>query len=230
VRPARPALVIGALSALAGVTLIWWERATVHRPIYVSELGARGMPSAVPFAVALILIAVGSVLIAAAGRHPTVRFPGLGRWSIAATLALSSVFFVVASQVSCTAGCPVPLTAGSSLQDLVHTVAAVLGFVAGCAAMLQVGLVRRRDAMTRISAAACVAVAAVTITGGMLSIFRTASDVGGVLEFVGTTIAVVWLVCYGFWLAAMPHGSRSTEVAEPMPAVYERPEASNAIS
>jgi len=206
---ARTILTIGSLAALAGVIVIWAARATITRPIYVSELGAAGMNTSVDFAVALLLIAAGGVLIAVAGRHPRSRLPLLGMWSTAATIAVSSVFFVVASQVSCSAGCPVPIVGrGSTLQDLVHTTAAVLGFAAGCVAMLQVGFIGRRMRIARFSAAACCLVAAITIVGGMLSIFRTATDIGGVLEFIGTTVAVGWLACYGLWLAWRPVAAR----------------------
>jgi len=201
----RAILTIGSLAAFAGVGLIWIARASIPRAVYVSELGATGMHTATVFTLALLLIAAGGVLIALTGQHPHSRIPVLGAWSIAVTIAISSVFFVVASQVSCTAGCPVPLVGvGSTFQDLVHTTAAVLGFVAGCVAMLQVGFVGRRMRVAWFSAAACSAVAVITIVGGMLSIFRTATDFGGVLEFVGTTIAVVWLAGYGLWLAWRP--------------------------
>jgi hypothetical protein len=240
----RLALTAGALASVAGVLLIWLARASVHRPIYVSELGARGMPTAPLFVTALLLVAAGAALIAIAGIHPRLRLPLIGTASIGATIAISSVFFVVASQVSCTAGCPVPLVgAGSTFQDLVHTTAAVLGFVAGCAAMLQVGLVGWRMRIARFSIAACCAVAVITIIGGMLSIFRTATDVGGVLEFVGTTVAIGWLACYGLWLAWRPRvpevapgiapevvSARIQEPAAERVAGYERPDAISASS
>lgn len=238
----RVALTAGALASIAGVLLIWLARASIQRPIYVSELGARGMPTATLFATALLLVAAGAALIAIAGRHPRFRLPLIGTASAGGAIAISSVFFVVASQVSCTAGCPVPIVgAGSTFQDLVHTTAAVLGFVAGCAAMLQVGLVGWRMRIARFSIAACCAVAVITIVGGMLSIFRTATDVGGVLEFVGTTVAIGWLACYGLWLAWRPSvrqavlehshglGAQRAELDERV-EVYERPDAISASS
>jgi len=218
----RATLIIGSLAALAGVALIWADKASIPRPVYVSELGAQGMRTATGFAVALMLIAGGGVLIAVVGRHPHARLPVLGTWSVAVTIALSSVCFIVASQVSCTAGCPVPLVGpGATFQDLVHTVSAVLGFAAGCLAMLQVGFAGRRSRIAQFSAGACCLVAVITIVGGMLSIFHTATDVGGMLEFIGTTVAVGWLACYGLWLAWRPS----------VPAAgYERPAAMSASS
>jgi hypothetical protein len=229
----RIALTAGAVASVAGVGLIWFARAHIPRPVYVSELGARGMPTAPLFVVALLLVAAGAALIAIAGRHPRFRLPLIGTASAGGTIAISSVFFVVASQVSCTAGCPVPLVgAGTTFQDLVHTTAAVLGFVAGCAAMLQVGLVGWRMRIARFSIAACCAVAVITIVGGMLSIFRTATDLGGVLEFVGTTVAIGWLACYGLWLAWRPrvHEVEPTTVAAERVERYERPDAISASS
>lgn len=225
----RVALTAGALASLAGVSLIWLARASIQRPIYVSELGAHGMSTAPLFVTALLLVAAGGALIAIAGGHPQSRLPLIGTASVGGTIAISSVFFVVASQVSCTAGCPVPLVgAGSTFQDLVHTTAAVLGFVAGCFAMLQVGCAGRRMPIARFSAAACCLVGAITIVGGMLSIFRTATDVGGVLEFIGTTVAIGWLTCYGLWLAWRP---RMRSVGhERAIEVYDRPLAISASS
>jgi hypothetical protein len=230
---ARVALTAGALVSFVGVVLIWLARARIQRPIYVSELGARGMSTAPLFVTALLLVAVGGALIAIAGGHPRSRLPLIGKASIGGTIAVSSVCFVVASQVSCTAGCPLPLVgAGSTFQDLVHTTAAVLGFVAGCFAMLQVGFAGQRMRIARFSAAACCAVAVITIIGGMLSIFRTATDVGGVLEFIGTTVAIGWLACYGLWLAWRPSlardpGERTSGYER---SAYERPDAISASS
>jgi hypothetical protein len=226
------ALAAGAVAALAGVSMIWLARASIHRAVYVSELGAKGMNTATDFAIALLLVAFGGALIAVVGRHP--RAPGiLGAWTIGATIALSSVFFVVASQVSCTAGCPLPiLSAASTMQDLVHTVCAVLGFASGCLAMLQLGVIGRGSVMARVSLAACALVGVITIIGGLLSIFGTASDVGGVLEFIGTTVAVTWLAAYGLWLAwrLIPAAVAPSDRADAAVATYERPAAINLSS
>ena len=52
-------LAIGTICVLGGLAVIWAARLTVPYPVYVSELGAAGAPTARPFAAALVLIAIG---------------------------------------------------------------------------------------------------------------------------------------------------------------------------
>jgi hypothetical protein len=47
----------------------------------------------------------------------------------------------------------------------------------------------------------CVAVAGITILGGMLAIVHVATDVGAWLELVGTTVAILWIAVYSIALA-----------------------------
>jgi hypothetical protein len=72
----------------------------------------------------------------------------------------------------------------------------------------------------------------ITIIGGLLSIFRTATDVGGVLEFIGTTVAIGWLACYGLWLAWRPSLVRdpAERTSDYERSAYERPDAISASS
>ena len=208
----RSILTVGALAALAGVVVIWAARASVHHPVYVSELGAQRMPTATAFAVALLLIAAGGAVIAVLGRHPRVGRPLLMAWPIGATIGVSSVCFAVASQVTCTATCPVPVVnPASTPQDLIHITAAVLGFAAGCVAMVQVAVAHGDRIVARASLAAGVLVGVITIVGGVLAILRRAVDVGALLEFSATTVAVTWLAGYGLWLAhrRLPASPRS---------------------
>ncbi len=213
----RSVLTLGAIAALAGVVVIWLAKASIHHPIYVSELGAQRMPTATAFDVALLLIAAGGAVIAVLGRHPRVGRPALVAWPIGATIAVSSLCFVIASQVTCTATCPVPfVNPAATPQDFIHITAAVFGFAAGCVAMVQVAVTRGNPLLARVSLAAGVLVAAITIVGGILAIVHRAVDVGALLEFSATTVAVVWLAGYGLWLAhrQMPGVATETPAAD----------------
>ncbi|MDN4614204.1 DUF998 domain-containing protein [Leifsonia sp. F6_8S_P_1B] len=212
-------LAIGTACVLAGLTLIWAARLTFDRPVYVSEIGAQGAPTASVFAVALLLIAAGGFSIALASGHVRSSVRWLDRWAPAVSLGFAAVCFVIASQVTCTANCPVPLAdPRSTAQDLLHTVSAVLGFAAACFAMLQVAFATRLPRVARLSLVSCVAVAAITILGGMLAIVHVATDVGAWLELVGTTVAILWIAVYSVALARGPVGAVPVE-ALPVAAV-----------
>lgn len=198
-------LAIGTVCVLSGLTVIWAARLTVPYPVYVSELGAVGAPTAVPFRVALLLIAAGGFAVALASGHVRSSLRLLDRWAPAVSLGFAALCFVLASQVTCTSYCPVPLVdPRSTVQDLVHTVSAVLGFAAACFAMLQVSFTARLPRVARFSLASCVAVALITIVGGVLSIVQVATGVGAWLELIGTTVAVAWIAVYSLALARVP--------------------------
>lgn len=192
---------IGTVAVLGGLTIIWAARLTVPYPVYVSELGARGAPTATPFAIALLCIAAGGFAIALASSHIRSTAPLLNRWAPALTLCFAGLCFVLASQVTCTAYCPVPIVDPRSTgQDLVHTVSAVLGFAAACYAMLQVAFASAMPRVARFSLVCCLVVGAITIAGGLLAIVQVATDVGAWLELIGTTVAISWLAVYGLAL------------------------------
>lgn len=201
----RLLLATGTLCVLGGLATIWAARLTVPYPVYVSELGARGAATAGAFAVALLLIAAGGLAIALASGHIRSSAPMLNRWAPAVTLGFAAVCFVLASQVTCTAYCPVPLVDPRSRpQDLIHTVSAVLGFAAACFAMLQVGFSRSLPRISWLSRVSCATVAVITIIGGLLAIVHVGADVGAWFELVGTTVAVGWIAVYAVALTRIP--------------------------
>jgi Protein of unknown function (DUF998) len=181
--------------------LIWGARLTVPRPIYVSELGAEGAPTAVIFEVALLLLVTGAVAVGLAGS--SIRSTGglLKRWTPSASLWASSAGFLVSSQVTCTAGCPLPIGDSFTWQDLVHTSAAVFAFAAACVAMLQASFAAGHPVLARISMGCAVSVALIAATGGVLSLLRFGTDVGSTLELIATSIAMGWLVTLGLVIA-----------------------------
>ena len=215
------AAVAGSALTAVALVLIWVARSRVDRPVYVSELGADGEPTAALFEAALLLVVAGGLLVAWAGRGLRAARAGrgtqagrgtraagrlLGAWTVSTSIAAASGLFLVASQVPCTAGCPLPVGATFTVQDLVHTTSAVLAFAAACVAMLQASFVAGRGRLRVLSSTSGVSVALIAATGGLLSLLRVGTDVGGVLELVATTIAIGWLIVLGVSTLGSGHG------------------------
>lgn len=192
-RLARIALGIAAVAVLIGLGLLWGARVAAGRFVYVSELGADGEPTAWAFRWALLLIAGAAVVVAAAAVGLRSRLRVLAAWSPSVSLVAAGAAFAFASQVTCTSGCPLPVGPAFTWQDLLHTVVAVLGFAAACIAMLQVATARNHPGLARLSLISAIGVAVVAGTGGILSLARFMVDLGGTLEFVATTLALLWL-------------------------------------
>ncbi|WP_209559815.1 DUF998 domain-containing protein [Frigoribacterium sp. PvP032] len=219
-----------ALTAVA-LVLIWVARSRVDRPVYVSELGADGEPTAALFEAALLLVVAGGLLVAwaarglRAGRGMRAAGRLLGAWTVSTSIATASGLFLVASQVPCTAGCPLPVGATFTVQDLVHTTSAVLAFTAACVAMLQASFVAGRRRLRVLSMLSGVSVALIAAAGGLLSLLRVGTDVGGVLELVATTIAIGWLIVLG--VSTLGTGSQTGPVrGRSHPAEADRTRAS----
>lgn len=187
---------------LAALAIIWGARLTIPRELYVSELGAQGMPTAEWFRTALLLIVAGGSLIAWAGRHIRSRVRLLDLWTPSVSLWAGCALFLFASQVTCTAGCPLPYGDTFTWQDFSHTLAAVLAFGAACWAMLQCAFAQGHRVLAILSGATGILVAVIAGTGGLFSLFRFQQDLGSRMEFVATTLAIGWLAVFGVTLAA----------------------------
>lgn len=215
---------LASLTVLASLGLIWGIRVvTLPRAMYVSEFGAEGESTALWFETALLLLVSGAAVIAVVGRGVRPRVRVLGAWLPTWSLLAACVFFLVASQVTCTAGCPLPVGVTFTWQDFVHTLCAVLAFAAACWGMLQSAFARAHPLIARLSLAAAVSVAVVAGVGGILSLARFGTDVGSWLELVATTIAIVWLATLGVVLAVRAVSERDEGgpvgwVAEPSAA------------
>ncbi|MFC7431263.1 MULTISPECIES: DUF998 domain-containing protein [unclassified Agrococcus] len=193
---ARSDRVVGALAVLAlvaGSVIIGTQRARYERYLYISELGAVHMRSEEWFRWGFVLVVVGIALVAWVLRDVRSRGRVLDRWRPAISLLVSAAWFLVASQVTCTDGCPAPFTPGSTPRDAVHIAAAVLGFAAGAWGMVQLATATDRW-LRRISAVGGVLVAGFAATGGLISLARGNTDVGSTLEYVAAAIGVAWLV------------------------------------
>jgi hypothetical protein len=193
------ASLLGATLVATALVIIWVARVSVHTfNLYVSELGATGVPTAHEFQVALVLIVAGGTLIAFAGKDVRSRVRFLAVWTPAVSLWIASGFFLVASQVTCTLGCPLPW--GGPLfdwQDFTHIVCAVLAFAAASWGILQTAFAHDHRGLARFSLVAAIAVAVISSIGGILSLAQFETDIGGSAELAATTIAILWVVVYG---------------------------------
>lgn len=205
--------ILGCVLVAAALAIIWGARLTVPRVMYVSELGATGEPTAEWFRAALLLIVAGGSLIAWSARRIRSISPLLRTWTPAISLWIGCGFFLVASQVTCTARCPLPYGPSFTWQDFIHTSVAVLAFAAACWGMLQCSFAVGHRSLRRFSLASGIAVAVVAGTGGILSLARFGTDVGSVLELVATTIALAWLGVLGATLTWRASAAQQLEQA-----------------
>lgn len=195
------AAVGGSVAVGIALILIWGSRLMVPRELYVSELGAEGEPTAAAFEIALLLIVAGGSSVAWAARRVRA-WPRLLSWgSPSISLWVGCGFFLIASQVTCTSGCPLPYGPSFTWQDFTHTLAAVLAFAAACWAMIQTSFAREHRVLARMSIVTAIAVAVIAGTGGLFSLFRFQVVLGSRLEFVATTIAIAWLMMLGTVIA-----------------------------
>lgn len=196
------AAVVGSIAVGVALVLIWTSRLSVTRELYVSELGAEGEPTAVAFKAALLLIVAGGSAVAWAARRVRAWPPLLAWGSPALSLWVGCGFFFLASQVTCTSGCPLPYGATFTWQDFIHTLSAVIAFAAACWAMIQTSCAREQPVLARMSLVTAIAVAVIAGTGGLFSLFRFQVELGSRLEFVATTIAIAWLMMLGTVIAS----------------------------
>ena len=194
----------GVLCVAAALTIIWAARLTIPRDLYVSELGATGMPTAQAFQVALVLIVVGGVAIGWAGHRIRSRPRILNLWSPSMTLFVSCGFFLIASQVTCTPGCPVPYGPGFTWPDFIHTTAAVIAFAAAVLTILQCAFAVGHRMLRLFSLIAAIAVAVIAGAGGLMSLLDFYATIGSRLEFVATTIGLAWILVFGLVLLLSP--------------------------
>lgn len=194
----------GCLCILIALIVIWVARISVGHDVYVSELGAPGMLTARWFEGALLLIVAGGALIGWAARALRSRPRVFTAWIPAVSLWVASGCFLVASQVTCTAGCPVPYGAQFDWQDFIHTTVAVLAFAAACWAMVQIAFASGHRSLATMSLVAAIVVAVVAGAGGLLSLLRFQANFGSRLELLATTVALVWLMLLGISLAVRP--------------------------
>jgi hypothetical protein len=195
------ALLGSALIAIA-LVLIWAARFAYGQPdVYVSELGAPGTPTTYEFEVALLLVVAGGALVAFAGKDVRSRVRVLAFWAPAVSIWIACGFFLVASQVTCKLGCPLPTVTPFDWQDFTHICCAVVAFAAACLAMLQTSFAVGHRGLARFSLTIAIAVAVISGIGGILSLAQFETTIGGYAEFTATTLAIGWVIVYGIVIA-----------------------------
>ena len=215
----RALAVIGIACVLAALVIIWAARLTIPRDLYVSELGATGMPTARWFQAALVLIVIGGVAIGWVGRSIRSRPRLLDLWSPSISLFVSCGFFLIASQITCTAGCPVPYGPQFTWPDFIHTTSAVIAFAAAVFTILQCAFAVGHRALRIFSLIAAIAVAVIAGAGGLMSLLDFYATFGSRLEFVATTIGLAWILVFGLVLLF----SRPLPLQRPQKVVSENP-------
>ena len=194
----------GTLSVLAALIIIWVARLTVSRDLYVSELGAEGEPTARWFQLALVLIVVGGVAIGWVGRDIRSRPRILNLWRPSLSLFVACGGFLIASQITCTAGCPVPYGPLFTWPDFIHTTSAVIAFAAACWTIFQCAFAVGHRALRRFSLVASISVAVIAGAGGLMSLLDWNANFGSRLELVATTIGLAWILVFGLVLLFGP--------------------------
>lgn len=198
----------GAVLVAIALAMIWAARVSVPRELYVSELGALGEPTAASFQVALVLVAVGGALVAWSARRVRSAPRLLAAWTPSVSLWIACAFFLAASQVTCTSGCPLPVGDTFTWRDFAHTTLAVVAFAAACWAMLQTAFARHHRVMNVLSLTAGLAVTVLASVGGILSLLEIGTVFGSKLELVATTVALSWLLLFGTVVALEAAGVR----------------------
>lgn len=204
-RTSRALAIAGTLAVLVALVIIWAARLTVTRDLYVSELGAQGEPTAKWFQLALVLIVVGGTAIGWAGRHIRSRPRILNLWRPSLTLFVACGGFLIASQVTCTPGCPVPYGPGFTWPDFIHTTSAVIAFAAAVWTIFQCAFAVGHRALRIFSLVASISVAVIAGAGGLMSLLEWNANFGSRLEFVATTIGLAWILVFGLVLALQRH-------------------------
>ena len=190
--PAAAALRLGgACLVLLALGMMWASRIVFPGNTYVSGLGAAGEITSVAFNVSLAMVALGGAA-SAVGLWGMRSGRGLfGAWAVSTSLLAASAMFGVGAAVPCSTGCPIPLSPGAAPQDLVHTIAAVLGFALAGVAIIQT--LRFGRGYAALAVPSLVLVIAAASAGGILSLAGVATGLGGWLELIATTSALLWL-------------------------------------
>jgi hypothetical protein len=197
------ASLLGAALVAAALVLIIVARVEYGgASVYVSELGATGAPTARMFEVALLLIVAGGSLVAFAGKDIRSRLRLLALWTPAVSIWIACGFFLVASQVTCKLGCPLPTLTPFDAQDFTHITCAVIAFLAACWAMLQSAFAHDHRVLSRFSLTMAIAVGVISGLGGILSLAQFDTEIGANAELTATALAVGWVVVYGIVIAA----------------------------
>jgi hypothetical protein len=200
---AGAAVLVGALTMLAGLVAVPgpWTAG------YVSEAGTTGMPLAGAYRWGLIGLALGVALLGRALRRDSRP--------VAVVLGAAAVLAACSGAVPCTGGCPLPPYEPTTVADVTHTVASVVGMVLLAGAMALVALSASFDAVSRrLAAAALVFVVPLGGALGLIMLFVGRGALGATLERVLLVVAVSWLIGTSAMAAAAGRARREPRAGQ----------------
>ncbi len=159
---------------------------------YVSEAGTAAQPYAVPYRWGLILLALGVALLGAAfAEQPAARSKSP---LVAMLLGASALMAATSGVVSCSNRCPLPPFEPTTVADVVHTAAGIVGMALLAGAMLTVALFEPRPVLRRLATAGAAATVPLAGALGLTMLFAGRGTLGAVLERLLLVVAVSWLV------------------------------------
>ena len=176
------------LVALVATPGPWWRG-------YVSEAGTAGQPYAVAYRWGLILLALGVALLGLAlrpGGHRPPERPGRLRDGTlaAACLALAAALAGTSGAVPCSHRCPLPPYEPTTLADVVHVTASVLGMAVLAGAMAATLLADLPAPTRRLAAGAAALTVPLGGAMGLTMLLAGRSTLGAVLERVLLLVGV----------------------------------------
>ena len=152
---------------------------------YVSEAGTAGQPYAVSYRWGLIVLGLGVALLGLALTR--ARFVGL-------LLLPAAVLASASGAIPCSNQCPLPPFEPTTVADVVHTAASIVGMVLLAAAMLAVSLADLRPAVRRLSAVATALTVPLGGALGLTMLFAGRGPLGATLERALLVVSVSWLI------------------------------------
>jgi len=153
----------------------WWQG-------YVSEAGTAGRPYAMVYRLGLIVLALGVALL------------GLALQRAGLLLLVAAVLAGTSSVVPCSNQCPLPPYEPTTLADIVHTAASILGMAGLAAAMAVTWSAAERPAIRRLTGAALTLTVPLAAALGLTMLFAGRGTTSAVLERILLLVAVSWLV------------------------------------
>jgi hypothetical protein len=164
---------------------------------YVSEAGTAGQPFAVAYRWGLMVLALGVALLGAAfAAHPrsTRSAPLRSSFVIAVLLGLAALLAGASGVVPCSNQCPLPPFEPTTVADVVHTGASIVGIVLLALAMLAACVADLRPALRRLSAVAAGLAVPLGIALGLTMMLAGRGTLGAALERMLLVVSVSWLI------------------------------------
>jgi hypothetical protein len=161
---------------------------------YVSEAGVAGQPLAYAYRIGLMVLALGVALLGRA-------FGGLP----AVLLGVAAVLAGTSGTVPCSPRCPLPPHEPTTVGDVVHASASILGMAVLAGATLAVAMSRPSPPVRVLALAGTALLVPLGGILGLIMLFAGRSEIGADLERVMLVVAVSWLVGTASLLAGGAH-------------------------